>query len=88
MVAGNGEGSNEVKNQLHGQLVQALQQFQYDLLKVDFVNKPDGMTASIHIKGKGEAGGTPLDITFNVNGVDLVFRNVLVIKKILESIGK
>jgi len=88
LVAGSNP-SNDVKAQFHEQLIQALKNFRYDLVKADFVNQADGsLTASIHFKGKGASNGSPLDITFNINGIDVIFRNVLVVKKLIESIGK
>jgi len=88
MVAGSStESSNQVKDQLRSQLMQAMRHFRYDLVKVDFVKKDGSMTASIHVKGQGEDHGMPLDITFNINGVDEVFRSGLVIK-LAKSLGK
>ena len=83
--------SNDPKfKEVKSRIIQALRNFNYDTLKVDFLQKDGGLTASITVVGKGGTGPTAqeLNLTVNLNGVDQVLSQALVIKKALGAIGQ
>jgi hypothetical protein len=76
--------------QVKARMIDALRNFSYDTLKVDFVQKESGLTAAITVNGKGKTGPKPqeLSLTVNVNGVDALLSEWLVIRKALGSFGQ
>jgi hypothetical protein len=76
--------------EVKSRIIQALRNFNYDTLKVDFLQKNGGLTASVTVVGKGGTGPTAqeLNLTVNLNGIDQVLSQALVIKKALGEIGR
>jgi hypothetical protein len=85
-----GAGANaQIVGQVRTRILEALRNFRYDQIKTSFIRDRNGLVARIEAHGRGAEGPKPqeLDLTVNVNGVDQAFNNLLVVKKVLSSIG-
>ena len=53
--------------QVKQRALQAMRDFQYDVLKVDWNNTPDGVVGTLHLEGKGRQGPSGQALNLNIN---------------------
>lgn len=71
--------------QIKDRIVDALTDFEYSVLKTDYIREGDGVLARIHLQGKGRRGEKPQEIgglTINLRGFDKVLNETILMKDI------
>ena len=69
--------------QVKQRALQALRDFQYDVLKADWNNTPQGVVGTLHLEGKGRQGpsGQALNLNINFQNLDRALTRYLIISK-------
>jgi hypothetical protein len=70
--------------QVKARALEAMSDFQYDVLKIDWKSTPTGLFGAAHVEGKGrqsEGGGHPLSLTVNFPNMDQALTRYLIMKK-------
>jgi len=64
-------GTSDVKKRV----IEALSDFEYDVLRADLLSDSSGLTAGVHLSGRGHGGArTPLDTELKIHGIDDVLK--------------
>jgi hypothetical protein len=89
LLAGQGAAASaeeSMMGQVKERITLALKDFEYSVLKIEFVNSEKGLSARVHCEGKGLKNKQPFIFDLNLNGIKDVFDNFLVIEKIKEGL--
>ena len=70
------------QQQVRDQILEALRNFQYNVLAADLKRGPDGLTGFVRISGRGRTGAKlPIDYDLTVRGLDPLIRSVLKLRE-------
>lgn len=74
---------------LKKRVIEALSDFEYDVLRADLVNESGGLMAGVRLSGRGRAGArTPVDTELRIHGIDDVLKLYLGYERQASSSGK
>jgi hypothetical protein len=81
-----GSGASSASADVKKKILEALADFQYDVLRADLVNENGRLTADVHLVGRGRSGAkAPIDAELRVHGVDDLLRLYVGYQSIVSS---